>query len=187
MVLAEITLEQKLISGDELFGMTERGRCELIEGEVITMSPTGSTHGIIEGNLFAELKAFCRKNRRGQAMVGEVGIYIRRNPDTIRAADVLYISNERYAQRQSTGFLDVAPELVAEVLSPEDRWSEVMRKLQDYFEAGVLRVWVADPVSQSIFAYSSLTQVERFTAADTLTDESLLPGLTVAVADVFAL
>ena len=55
-------------------------------------------------------------------MVGEVGIYTRRQPDQVRGADVIYILKDRYAQRQSQSFLDVAPEIAVEVLSPDDTW-----------------------------------------------------------------
>jgi Uma2 family endonuclease len=149
------------------------------------MSPTGDRHGAIELNLAAALKVYADTQRRGKVRSGEVGIYVRRNPDTVRAADVLYISNERYEKRQSTGFLDVAPELVVEVLSPEDRWSEVMRELGEYFEAGVLRVWVVDGSLGSIFAYRSLTEVTRYSKDATLTDEEILPGFSAPVAEVF--
>lgn len=47
-------------------------------------------------------------------MVGEVGIYVQRDPDTIRAADILFISHERLAQAKPGSFLDVPPELVDE-------------------------------------------------------------------------
>lgn len=64
----------------------------------------------------------------------EVGIYTRRNPDTVRAADGAFISDERYAQpKQTHGFLDVAPDLIVEILSPDDRWSEIKQKLREYF------------------------------------------------------
>ena len=93
--------------------------------------------------------------------------------------------NERYARRTSQGFLDVAPELVVEVLSPEDRWSEIMRKLADYFQAGVHLVWVVDPAMESVFAYRSLTEAKIFGAGDTLMEEEILPGFSSLVGDFF--
>jgi Uma2 family endonuclease len=185
MALAQTGIEEKLVTGEELYQMPDLGRCELVEGKLIMMSPTGDRHGAIELNLAAALKAFADSQGRGKVRSGEVGIYVHRNPDTVRAADVLYISNERYAKRGSTGFLDVAPELVVEVLSPEDRWSEVMRKLGEYFEAGVLRVWVVDGSLRSVFAYRSLTEMTRFSEDTELTDEEILPGFSTPVTEVF--
>ncbi len=178
-------VEEKLITGEELYRMPERGRCELVDGRLVMKSPTGYGHSVIEMNVGWVLKTYADVHKSGKVGVGEVGIFIRRDPDTIRAAHVFFISNERYARRAAQGFLDIAPELVVEVLSPEDRWSEVMRKLADYFEAGVLLVWVVDPAMESIFAYRSLTGVKIFRAGDTVVEEEILPGFFIPVADIF--
>jgi Uma2 family endonuclease len=121
----------------------------------------------------------------GIVKVGEVGIYTHRRPDTVRGADVLFISNERHAQLTSSGYLDVAPELVVEVMSPDDRWSEVRRKLQEYFQIGVKLVWIADPDSRTVYAYRSLTDVREFTERDALSGDDVLPDLSVPVASLF--
>lgn len=183
MVLAQV--QEKWVTGEELYRTPGKGRCELVEGRIVHMSPTGDEHGAIELNIGASLKAYAEAYGHGKVRVGEVGIYVRRNPDTVRAADVLYISEDRYSRLTSTGYLDVPPELVVEILSPDDRWSKVMRKLGEYFEAGVLVVWVVDPETRSIFAYRSLTDVRHFTAIDVITDETLLPGFSLPVEMVF--
>lgn len=151
------------------------------------MSPTALEHGRHEGRFYKFLEAFVSQHRLGAVAVGEVGVYVQRNPDTIRAADVIFISNARLAQRQSPGgFLDVAPELIVEIMSPDDRWSEVKQKLKEYFSIGVKVVWVADPADKTVYAYRSLTDVREFTAADTLADDGVLPGFSVSVAELFA-
>jgi Uma2 family endonuclease len=182
------TLEAKtatLISGEELLAMGEIGRCELVEGRIIMLSPTGGRHGSIELNFGAALHSFVRPRKLGIVKVGEVGIYTQRKPDTVRGADVLFISTERHAQLTSAGYLDVAPELVVEVLSPEDRWSEITRKLQEYFRIGVKLVWAADPASHSVYAYRALTDVREFTETAMLPGDDVLPGFSVPVADLF--
>ncbi|MGQ0604165.1 MAG: Uma2 family endonuclease [Anaerolineales bacterium] len=132
------------------------------------------------------MKAFVRKNKLGKVRVGEVGIYIRRNPDTVRGADVVFISNERYAKRQRQGgFLDVAPDLIVEIMSPDDRWQYVNEKLRDYFSIGVRLVWVANPAEPAVYAYRSLTDVRRFGPEDTLSADEVLPGFSVPVALLF--
>ncbi|MCS6910447.1 MAG: Uma2 family endonuclease [Anaerolineales bacterium] len=120
-------------------------------------------------------------------MAGEVGLYVRHNPDTIRAADIIFISSERY-QRLSRpdGFLDVAPELVVEILSPNGYWVELNRKLREYFAAGVRLVWVVDPASRLVYAYRSTTDIREFTEAETLTGEDVLPGFSLPLAELFA-
>jgi Uma2 family endonuclease len=121
----------------------------------------------------------------GKVLAGEVGIYTRRNPDTVRGADVLFISNERYVQRKSPGYLDVAPDLVVEILSPNDRWTETTQKLREYFAIGVRLVWVADPQARNVYAYRALTDVREFTENDDLPGDDVLPGFSVKVAQLF--
>ena len=182
----EVQTSERLITGEELSKMPDSELCELIEGRIIPMSPTSHIHGRIEGRIYHLLASHVQANKLGQVMVGEVGIYIRRNPDTIRAADVLYISNARYAQARSQSYLDVAPELVVEILSPDDAWQAVMRKLADYFSVGVQVVWVADPETRSVYVYQSATSAQQFKEGDTLTAPDVLPGFAVPLADLFA-
>ncbi len=181
----QVVLEEKLITGEELYRMPDVGRCELIEGRLVMMSPTGKKHGTIEVNITTLLKIYAKTQSQGKVQGGEIGIYIRRDPDTVRGADALYISNERYAQSKSESFLDVAPELIVEVLSPDDRWSEVTCKLEDYFSIGVVCVWVVEPATHSVFAYRSLTNLRRYVEADTITEEDILPGFALPVAEIF--
>ncbi len=194
-VYSALPQTETLVTGEELLAMGDIGRCELIKGRLVMMSPTGDEHGGYESNFDEHLKAFVRRHKLGKVRVGEVGIYTRRSPDTVRGADVVFISNERYAQRQKkAGFLDVAPDLIVEItpalaagasVSPDDRWSEVKQKLREYFSIGVRLVWVADPADKTVYAYRSLTDVREFTENDMLTGDDVLPGFSVKVADLF--
>jgi Uma2 family endonuclease len=176
-----------LITGDELYARGDTGPAELVEGKIVPMSPTGDEHGAVELNFGAALKAFVAQGKLGKVRVGEVGIYTGRHPDTVRAADALFISNERYAQRRKTaGYLDIAPDLIVEILSPDDRWFDITQTLREYFAIAVRLVWVADPSARTVFAYRSLTDVREFTENDALPGDDVLPGFSVAVASLFA-
>jgi Uma2 family endonuclease len=173
------------LTGEALFERGDNGRAELVEGKLIRMSPTGYSHGWIENNFGGVLRNFVEQHNLGRVLTGEVGIYTRRDPDSVRGADVVYISNERFSQVQSKSYLDVAPELIVEVLSPDDRWTDVMEKLAEYFAIGVQVVWIADPKHQQIFVYHSLTENELFTADDELSGEPALPGFKAPVSAFF--
>lgn len=186
MTSATSPTDARPITGEELAELPDRGPCELVLGRIVPMSPTGGEHGRVEGNFYAALRSFVRPRKLGQVLVGEVGIFTHRGPDSVRGADVAYISNERYQRlKSSRGFLDVAPELVVEVLSPDDRPGELRHKLQEYFEAGVRLVWVADPDARTVAAYRSTTDVRPFRDSDSLPGDDVLPGFEVAVRTLF--
>jgi len=174
------------ITGEELEGLPNSGPCELVLGRIVPMSPTGGEHGRIEGNFFRALDVFVRARRAGKVLVGEVGIFTHRNPDSVRGADVAFISNERYEKLESKrGFLKLAPELVVEVLSPHDSAAELAQKLREYFAAGVRLVWVADPETRRVRAHRSPTDVRELRETDRLLGDDVLPGFEIELAALF--
>ncbi len=176
----------RLVTGEELALIPGVGPCELIEGRIIRMTPTGSEHGWIEVNVGALLRDFVRVHRVGRVLGGEVGIYTRRNPDSVRAADVLFISNQRYERRdRASAYLDVAPDLVVEILSPDDSVIDLTQKLREYFALGVRLVWVVDPRARRVYAYRSVTDVREFVENTRLSGDDVLPGFTVPVSAFF--
>jgi Uma2 family endonuclease len=174
------------ITGEELFRRPDAGPCELIDGKIVAMSPTGDEHGRVEVNVSNALVTFVGAHRLGHVRAGEVGIYTRRNPDRVRAADVLYISNRRHAQRTiAAGFLDVAPELVVEILSPRDTVMDLTEKLREYFAIGVTLVWLIDPYARRVFVYRAVTEVRERMEADRLSGAEVLPGFDIPIAVLF--
>jgi Uma2 family endonuclease len=173
------------ITGEELYQMGDIGSVELINGEIVEVAPTKFRHGHMEAQLGASLSYFVAEHKLGSVAVGEVGLYTRRNPDTVRGVDVIFISHQRLAQASPESYLDIAPELAVEIVSPSDRWSEVMDKLEEYFSIGVLMVWIVDPRKRQIHVYSSPTEVIRLQVGDTLDGGDILPGFTLPVADLF--
>ena len=179
--------EQRFFTGEELLRRPDLEPCELVEGKIVPMSPVGFQHGKIGRRIYRPLADWSEApSGRGEAVFGEIGVYIRHDPDTVRAADILYISNERLAGRAPVGYLEVAPELVVEILSPDKRRGAVEEKLKDYFTVGVDLVWVVDPEERYVLAYrGSLFDVERFEKGDVLVDEEILPDFSLPVADIF--
>lgn len=175
-----------LVTSEQLERIVGSGPCDLVEGRIVRLPPTGGEHGRIEGRLYAWLDAFVAPRGLGQVLVGEVGIVTRRDPDTVRGADVLFISTERYARlSRPSGYLDVPPELVVEILSPWDKPSDVVVKLRDYFAAGVDAVWVVDPQTRTVRIHRSADDFRTLTVRDTLTAEGPLDGFSVPVARLF--
>lgn len=177
--------EERLMTGEELARRPELNPCELVNGRVVPMAPASFDHGELELELGARLRVYAKETGRGKVVTGEVGIYTRRNPDTVRGADVLFISHERYAKRGPSSFLDVVPELVVEVRSPEDRPGDVAWKIREYLEAGVDRVWYVDPRRRTVRVYRAPEQVETLEIGDVLRDEEILPGFSLLLSELF--
>lgn len=177
--------EDSLMTGEELFRRPDLNPCELVNGRVVPTMPTGDEHGDVEAELLTRLRVYGKETGRGRAVGGEVGIYICRNPDTVRAADVVFISKERDLRPRAKGYFETAPELVVEVLSPDDRMSRVKEKLRDYFSAGVQVVWVVDPTLRRVLIHRPLTDIIVLNDRQVLTEEELLPGFRLAVSELF--
>src|SRR5262245_39453052 len=130
--------QEPLITGDELARMPDHDLCELVDGRIVPMSPTNPNHGRIEVNIATAIHAVVRTQNFGIIMTGEVGVFTRWNPDRVRGADVIFISHAQYDRRTKTrAFLDVAPELVVEILSPENHHVDMRQKVQEYLAIGV--------------------------------------------------
>lgn len=175
-----------VMTGEELYELGSMQRMELVEGQIKIMPPTGFKHGRVESKTTRLLGNFVEKHQLGETQGGEVGVYTRRDPDTVRGADVLFISSQRLQQVKSESYLDVAPELIVEVLSPNDRWLDVEQKLEEYFAIGVDRVWIADPMRQTLRIYTAHNEFTILQESDTVKDEAILPGFECKVAEFFS-
>lgn len=169
------------LTGQMLLEMGDIGPCELVEGELVLMSPTKPKHGNVEYRVSKLIGDFVETHDLGDVFVGEVGVYTQRNPDTVRGADVVFISHAQYERSAAGDFFTVAPELVVEILPPDDRWSHVRQKLREYFGIGVRIVLVVDVKEAVIELYRSPTNVQELRAGDVLTMEDVLPGLSLPV------
>ncbi len=132
------------------------------------------------------MKEFVRLHKLGWVVAGEAGLYTRRNPDRVRGADVLFISRKRLPQQPKRAFLEVAPELIVEIISPGDAWEEVRQKIAEYFSIGVERVWIVEPENRDVLIYRSPLEAIAVPEGEMLTGEGVLDGFSLAVADLFA-
>lgn len=175
-----------LITGDELARMPDHELCELIDGRIVPMSPANPEHGRIEANIAAALGSIVRLQNLGIILTGEVGILTRWNPDRVRGADVVFISHAQYERRTKTrGFLDVAPELVVEILSPENPHIDVREKVPEYHAVGVRVVLVVDPDARAIVAYRPGGVVDRRALTEAVPLDDVIPGFALTVKAAF--
>src|SRR2546428_1275487 len=120
-------------------------RTELVRGRLIVRDPAGYSHGRVTMNLTVRLGAHVESAECGQLVAAETGFTLFRAPDTVRAPDVGFVRRERLPDPATTGFPEMAPDLVVEVLSPDDRPGETLAKVGDWLEAGARLPWGIDP------------------------------------------
>ena len=128
---------------------------------------------------------FVAEHDLGDVLGAETGFTLARDPDTVRAPDVAFVSKSRRPTNRK-GFVSLAPDLVVEVVSPSDEPDEVQAKIEDYLDAGVKVVWIIYPKTQSVTVYRSLADVYIVRADAVLTADDLLPGFALPVAHIFA-
>ena len=187
MPLQSTETTSRLVTGAELLAMGDIGPCELIDGVIIKMSPAGGLHGFIELTLALLVGGLIKEREVGFCMVGEVGIYIRRDPDRIRGADLAVWSFAKLPDGPPAGFVEVAPHLIVEILSPTDSWAEMRQKIDDYFSIGVGTLWIVDPDEETVYVYHSASQRTALGTGDTLAGTGPLTGFTLPVSELFAI
>jgi Uma2 family endonuclease len=180
-----MTTTKPLITADFLLRTPDLGRCELVCGELIQMTPAGYEHGSIIFNIGGPLWAFVSRTGLGQLSGAETGFHIAHDPDTVRAPDVAFVAAERLPSPEPKGFFPGPPDLAVEVVSPDDRDSQVQAKVQNWLDAGCRVVWLVDPRRQTVQVFQSRSDARVLGLSDTLSGEPLLPGFSLAVAEIF--
>ncbi|UCC63442.1 MAG: Uma2 family endonuclease [Anaerolineae bacterium] len=135
------------MTAEELFWLPYDGhRYELIEGELKEMVPAGPRHGRIANAVAFLLTQHARQNDLGVVYAAETGFKLRKDPDTVWAADAAFVAVGRIPpQGEPEGYWDIAPDLVVEVVSPSDSAPAVQSKVTDWLAAGCQLVWVVYP------------------------------------------
>jgi Uma2 family endonuclease len=179
------TIEQ-ITTAEQLLRTPGLGRCELVRGELIMMSPAGFEHGRVIMEIGGPLRDFARKNSLGVVTGAETGFQLAHDPDTVRAPDVGFVCAQRVPAEPVSGYFPGPPDLAVEVLSPDDRAGEVLAKVRDWLQSGCRRVWVVDPQTRTVSVYRSPSEVVVLSETDTLSDEDLPRGFHLPVAEIFA-
>ncbi len=170
----------------ELVARDDGQRYELIAGQLEVMSPAKPRHGRIVGRLTGPLEEYVRARGLGEVYGAETGFLLGRNPDTVRGPDVAFVRRERV---QAVGDTDDwwpgAPDLAAEVMSPDDTYRKVRQKARAWLDAGCRMVLVVDPRRRVVEVYRARDRVRTLTEADVIDGEEVVPGWSLPVAQLF--
>jgi len=179
---------QQLLTAEEFMKLpdpADGSLQELVQGVVVTIPPPKGRHGVCCLRVGRLVGNFVDQHKLGHTASNDAGVILRRGPDTVRGPDIAYYSRTRVPEVPD-GYFEVPPDLVIEVVSPDDQHSKVQAKVRQYLKAGVAMVWLVDPDLRIVTAYRPGDRMRTSEEADTLDGEDVLPGFSCQVADLFA-
>lgn len=183
-----MTTSKTLMTADQFYDFCDRneGRYELVDGRVVELAPANEQHGNVAFNITGSFYIYSRQSGTGSGGV-ETGYRVRQDPDTVRGPDVSFNvrSREEGVEYPLPRFVPGAPDIAVEVVSPSNTAAEMERKVAEYLAAGSQRVWVAYPSRRSVVVHRADGAAITYTGDDVITDEELLPGFSLPLADIF--
>lgn len=182
-----LTLEEYLAYGDQPI--------EVVDGEIIEMSPSTKRQPLVLRRLNRRLDKYSLENDLGEVFL-ESSFVLDGEPrrgwvKNARTPDLAFIAKSRYESHEKEHPSEeepwwIAPDLVAEVISPTDETQDVMRKLRDYLLYGVLIVWLIYPKTKSVVVYTQDNPLgTTLSENDTLAAEPVIPNWSMPVAALF--
>jgi Uma2 family endonuclease len=159
-------------------------RYELVKGELLTMSPSGATHGAVTVNLTLPIATYIKANGLGTVFAAETGFILTRDPDTVLAPDISFIRKDRLGPL-SSGYLEIAPDLAVEVISTTKTMSKVEKKTAQWLSFGVRSVWMVNCQNRTVEIVSASGSRHLFSEPAELVDDEVLPGFRVPVSEIF--
>lgn len=174
------------MTAEQLAGMPDDGnRYELVEGVLRMMSPAGFRHGRIAAKLLRRIGTHVEEHGLGETSAAETGFLVGRHPDTVLAPDIAFVSSDRLRPYFGhVGYLPLAPDLVAEVVSPSDRASEIEAKVQAWLNAGARLVLVVAPQDATVREYRPDRPVDIH-ASGSIDLDDVVTGFRLDVAELF--
>lgn len=164
---------ETLLSAEEFWELPEPshgGRTELVEGRVVEEMPVGERHAALAAELAAALLDFVKPRKLGRVHI-ELGHRLFADPDTVRAPDVSFMAAGRLGPTVGDRYVEGAPTLALEVMSPEDREADVARKVEEYFDAGAERVWIVRLRDRTVTVHRPGGDAHTYSGASVLSSD----------------
>ena len=181
------TAKNKLLTTEDLLRLHSQGvKGELIRGVLHETVSAGTEHSFIGIRLGGELDRHARRHRLGRVGGTDGGVFVERNPDTVREPDVFFVSTERLPPDvRVQGYLEVMPELVVEIVSPSDSDQDVRDKTAMWLDHGVSVVLEVRPVARAIAVHRPGVSAVMLTGEDALEIDDVLPGFSLPLSEIF--
>lgn len=193
---AELVPDAANMTVNQLLGLPEdrRWRYEVVEGRLVRMAASGGEAAVIATELLTALNVFVRAHSLGR-VTGADGTYDLTQPgdtkETGLVPDVAFVRAERVPPRTSPDYAKawrLAPDLVAEVVSPTQFRPEMASKARRYLAAGVRLVWIVWPRNQQVDVWrpGADQPIATLNAGDVLDGLDVVPGFLYPLANIFA-
>ena len=156
------------------------------QGRLIIMSPTGSLTGERNSSLLGQVWYWNNQNKLGKVFDSSTGFKL--SNGATRSPDVSWIAIERWnslSDKQKRGFAPIDPDFVIELISPTDELANTQKKMNEYLSCGTKLGWLINPDAKKVEIYRLGQEKKILNNPSSLSDEELLPGLTVDLADIF--
>lgn len=176
-----------LMTARELESVLDDGyQYELIDGELIRMPPSQPDHSTVGVMFSASLVTHVVPRKPGMVFGADAGFWFASNPDTVMAPDAAFVRGDRLpAKTDRRRYWKVAPDLAVEVVSPSDRRTAVLAKVDRYLRYGVRLVVVVWPATRTMTLHRAREAVEELGHGDVFDAGDVVPGFRLPVADLF--
>ena len=173
---------------EDLYRVPDNRKAEIINGEVVRMSPTGDEPGYAGDEIFVSLRSYARRKKKGRAVGDNKGFRVNLPNRESFSPDAAYYLGPRAGMK----FFEGAPAFAVEVRSEYDYGREAERKMaqkrRDYFAAGTLVVWDVDLLSEEVVKVYRATDPDDpaiYRRGELAEAEPAVPGWKMAVDDLF--
>jgi len=172
---------------DDLYRVPENGKAELVNGELVLMSPTGGVPGRAAGRIYRSLDDYERLVGGGYAFPDNVGFIVKLPNRRSFSPDTAFYKGEL----RGGLFLEGAPVFAVEVRSTDDYGpkaeARMAQKRADYFAAGTLVVWDVDVLREKLVRVYRAGDTENptvYRSGETAEAEPAVPGWTMALDEI---
>ena len=172
---------------EELYHVPEHGKAELVNGEIVLMSPSGGLPGYAGAEVFVSLRAYARRTKMGHAIADNVGFSVNLPHRKSFSPDAAF-----YVGKLSMKFLEGAPRFAVEIRSEGDYGPaaerDIAEKRADYFAAGALVMWDVNLLAEDVvrvYRADKPGEPTVYRRGEMAEAEPAVPGWTMPVDDLF--
>jgi Uma2 family endonuclease len=162
---------------------------EIVDGQLLERRDMGAEADAVGCILVGKIQAHAGEGKLGLCFAGQCGYQkiFPNDPKRLRYPDVSFVRSGRLpGNKPPRGHVEISPDLIAEVVSPNDTAEDIEQRLMDFLGAGVPLAWIIYPRTKQVYVFHQGPASLRLGEGDVLEGEDVLPGFSLALKDLFA-